>query len=169
MPSARTATAVHMELAPDSLVQSNLSGAACTGGWVWVAGDEDCGLDCLRPLDSVGRETICLGEVRDFRLADLPDLPGMAGEEADLKGMAVADGFPWVVGSHGLKRKDTEPDRDHADNAKRLAKDVLDGNRRLTGLRGPVRFESALTVSMPPPHGRGTNRVEVISDLLRHD
>jgi hypothetical protein len=71
------------------------------------------------------------GEVRDFPLADLLDLPGEAGEEADLEGMAVADGFLWVVGSHGLKRKNAKPDRDHADNAKRLAKVALDGNRRL--------------------------------------
>ena len=81
---------------------------------------------------SVARsETLRFGEVRDFPLADLLDLPGAAEEEADLEGMAVADGFLWVVGSHGLKRKNAKPDRDHAENAKRLAKVTLDGNRRL--------------------------------------
>jgi hypothetical protein len=35
------------------------------------------------------------------------------------------------MGSHGLKRKNAKPDRGHADNAKRLAKVALDGNRRL--------------------------------------
>jgi len=69
--------------------------------------------------------------VQDFPLADLLDLPGEADEEADLEGMALVDGMLWVVGSHGLKRKSTKPDRDHADNAKRLAKVALDGNRRL--------------------------------------
>lgn len=131
MPNARTANAVRLEFASDSLVQANLSGAAFTGDWLWVAGDEACGLDRLRRLDPVGRETLRFGEVRDFPLADLLDLPGAAGEEADLEGMAVADGFLWVVGSHGLKRKNAKPDRDHADNAKRLAKVALDGNRRL--------------------------------------
>jgi hypothetical protein len=58
-------------------------------------------------------------------------LPGAADEEADLEGMAVADGFLWVVGSHGLKRKNARPGRDHAENARRLAKVSLDGNRRL--------------------------------------
>ena len=131
MPNARTANAVRLEFAPDSLVQSNLSGAAFTGDWLWVAGDEACGLDRLRRLEPVGREALRFGEVRDFPLADLLDLPGAAEEEADLEGMAVANGFLWVVGSHGLKRKNVKPDRDHADNAKRLAKVALDGNRRL--------------------------------------
>ncbi len=131
MPNARTAHAVRLEFAPDSLVQSNLSGAAFTGDWLWVAGDEACGVDRLRRLDPVGREALRFGEVRDFPLADLLDLPGAADEEADLEGMAVADGFLWVVGSHGLKRKNAKPERSHADNAKRLSKVALDGNRRL--------------------------------------
>jgi Protein of unknown function (DUF3616) len=131
MPNARTANAVRLEFAADSLVQSNLSGAAFTGEWLWVAGDEACGLDRLRRLDPVGREVLRFGEVRDFPLADLLDLPGAADEEADLEGMAVAEGMLWVVGSHGLKRKNTKPERGHADNAKRLGKVALDGNRRL--------------------------------------
>lgn len=131
MPNARTANAVRLEFAADSLVRSNLSGAAFTGEWLWVAGDEACGLDRLRRLDPVGREALRFGEVRDFPLADLLDLPGAADEEADLEGMAVADGLLWVVGSHGLKRKNAKPDRSHTDNGRRLAKVALDGNRRL--------------------------------------
>jgi hypothetical protein len=131
MPNARSANAVRLEFAPGALVHSNLSGAAFTGDWLWVAGDEACGVDRLRRLDPVGRETLRYGEVRDFPLAELLDLPGAADEEADLEGMAVADGYLWVVGSHGLKRKNAKPDRSHAANAKRLAKVELDGNRRL--------------------------------------
>jgi len=131
MPNTRSAHAVRLEFAANSLVSTNLSGAAFTGDWLWVAGDEACGLDRLRRLDPIGRETLRFGEARDFPLADLLDLPGAPDEEADLEGLAVADGFLWVVGSHGLKRKNAKPGRSDADNAKRLAKVGLDGNRRL--------------------------------------
>jgi len=131
MPNTRSANAVRLEFTADCLVKTNLSGAAFTGDWLWVAGDEACGLERLRRLTPVGRETLRFGDVRDFPLADLLDLPGAPDEEADLEGMAVADGFLWVVGSHGLKRKNAKPERNHADNAKRLAKLALDGNRRL--------------------------------------
>ncbi len=131
MPNSRSANAVRLEFAPGCLVQSNLSGAAFTGEWLWVAGDEACGLDRLRRLEPSGREQLRFGEVRDFPLSELLDLPGAADEEADLEGMAVDAGYLWVVGSHGLKRKNAKPERGHAENAKRLSKLALDGNRRL--------------------------------------
>ena len=141
MPDTRHANAVRLEFAPGSVVQTNLSGAAFTGDWLWVAGDEACGLSRLRRLAPVQRESLRFGESRDFPLAEVLDLPGAADEEADLEGMAHADGYLWVVGSHGLKRKNAKPGRDHADNAKRLAKVALDGNRRLLA-RLPVEFDA---------------------------
>ena len=78
MPNIRHTNAVRLEFAPGSLVQTNLSGAAFTGDWLWVAGDEACGIDRLHRLDTVGAETLRFGEVRDFPLSDLLDLPGTA-------------------------------------------------------------------------------------------
>jgi hypothetical protein len=40
MPTTRTANAVRLEFAPGSLLRTNLSGAAFSGDWLWVAGDE---------------------------------------------------------------------------------------------------------------------------------
>ncbi|MBL8328685.1 MAG: DUF3616 domain-containing protein [Rubrivivax sp.] len=131
MPNTRAANAVRLEFAPDSLVKTNLSGAAFSGDWLWVAGDEACGIDRLKRLAPLGSESLRFGEVRDFALADLLDLPGAPEDEADLEGMAVSDGWLWVVGSHGFKRKNARPGLDHASNARRLSKVALDSNRRL--------------------------------------
>ena len=131
MPNARSANAVRLEFAPGALVHANLSGAAFSGDWLWVVGDEACGVSRLRRLDPVGSETLRFGEACDFPLVDLLDLPGAADEEADLEGMAVSDGWLWVVGSHGLKRKNVKEGRDQLENAKRLSKVTLDGNRLL--------------------------------------
>lgn len=142
MPRSRSAHAVRLEFAPGALVHENLSGAAFTGtDWLWVAGDESCGVDRLKRLPSVGNERLRFGESRDFPLADLLDLPGAPDEEADLEGLDVVDGWLWLVGSHGLKRKNTKPDRSDADNARRLARVALDGNRRLLA-RVPIELDA---------------------------
>ena len=131
MPQTRHTNAVRLEFATDSLVQTNLSGAAFSGEWLFVAGDESAGIDRLERLPPGGSETLRYGNPTAFPLAGLLSLPGAVDDEADLEGLAVVDGWLWLVGSHGLKRKNTKPDRSHADNAKRLAKVTLDGNRRL--------------------------------------
>ena len=122
---------VRLEFAPGALVQSNLSGAAFTDDWLWVVGDEACAVERLLKLDPVQRQSLRFGQGRSFPLAQLLELPGEDGEEADLEGMGVSDGFLWVIGSHGSKRKNAKPDLDDAENAKRLAEVKLDANRRL--------------------------------------
>jgi len=141
MAHTRIPHAVRLEFSPGQLVHTNLSGAAFTGDWLWVAGDEACGVDRLRRLDPVAGEALRYGEAHSFALADLLDLPDAADVEADLEGMALADGYLWVVGSHGLKRKNVKPGRSDADNAKRLARLTLDGNRRVLA-RLPVEHDA---------------------------
>ena len=131
MPSKQIKNAIRLEFSPGALVHANLSGAAFSGEYLWVAGDEACGIDRLRRLDPSGAELLRFGDGLSFPLSELLDLAGAADDEADLEGMAVADGYLWVVGSHGLKRKNAKDGKDDAENAKRLAKVTLDSNRRL--------------------------------------
>lgn len=131
MPNTRLPHAVRLEFHTDALTSRDLSGAALTGDCLWVAGDETCGLCRLQALPPLGTEARRYGQALDVPLAGLLDLPGAADDEADLEGLAVDQGWLWLVGSHGLKRKNTKAGREAADNAKRLAKLSLDGNRRL--------------------------------------
>lgn len=131
MPIRRLDHAVRLDFNPGDLVHADLSGAAFSGEWLWVAGDEACGLSRLKRLDPVGRETLRYGEPVYFPLEELLELPADDEEEADFEGLAVDGGWLWLVGSHGLKRKNAKAGRSDADNAKRLAKVALDGNRRL--------------------------------------
>ncbi|MCY7315474.1 MAG: DUF3616 domain-containing protein [Rubrivivax sp.] len=142
MPNSRIPRAVRLEFEPGALVHDNLSGAAFTGAdWLWVAGDEACSVNRLHRLPPLADARLRFGEGRDFALADLLDLPGDAEAEADLEGMDAVDGWLWVVGSHGLKRKNAKPGRTDIDNAKRLAKLALDANRRLLA-RLPIEADA---------------------------
>ena len=131
MPNRIERHAVRLDFAAGALVHENLSGAAFTGDCLWVASDEACGLERLIRVPPAGSESLRFGEPVNFPLADLIDLPGKPDDEADIEGLAADAGYLWVVGSHGLKRKNARPDLDNADNAKRLAKLKLDANRRL--------------------------------------
>jgi hypothetical protein len=131
MPKLFHSNAVRLEFETASLASTNLSGVAFTGDWMWVAGDEAAGVERLCRLDPVGREALRYGDSRSFPLAEVLDLPGDADDEADLEGMAVEDGWLWLVGSHALKRKNAKQNKDDADNARRLGKVTLDANRRL--------------------------------------
>jgi hypothetical protein len=131
MPNSRQANAVRLEFGSNSLACINLSGAAFTDDWLWVVGDEAAGVERLRRLEPVGRELLRFGDALTFPLSEVLDLPGADDDEADLEGLGACDGWLWLVGSHGLKRKNAKADKSDVDNAKRLTRIVLDGNRRL--------------------------------------
>lgn len=143
MPSTVHAHALRLEFAAGALVQRNLSGAAFSSpDWLWLAGDEACGLERLQRLPALAGETLRFGASQHFALADFLDLPGSAADEADLEGLALADGYLWLLGSHSIKRKNAKPGRYDADNARRLAKLGLDPNRRLLA-RIPLENDGA--------------------------
>ena len=127
MPKKLIPHAATLALDSEHLVHDNLSGAAAIGEVLWVAGDEACGLDrLLRQPDGEGLHFVADGH---YPLAGFIDLPDEADIEADIEGLAIADGYLWLVGSHGLKRKAPKPERDAAANLKRLATITSDGNR----------------------------------------
>jgi hypothetical protein len=139
--NTRHTNAVRLEFEPGSQVQSNLSGAAFSGEWLFVAGDESAGIERLQKLPPAGAETLRYGKPLSYPLAALMSLPGGDDDEADIEGLALEDGWLWLVGSHGWKRKNTKAERSHEDNARRLAKTALDGNRRLLA-RVPVQADA---------------------------
>lgn len=131
MPRQLQAFSVRLEFGGEALVHANLSGAAFVNHDLWVAGDEAAGLMRLTRLAPVAGETLRFGESRFFPLAEYLDLPDAADVEADLEGMAYHDGYLWLVGSHGLKRKAPKAGRSITENLKRLATVSHDGNRCL--------------------------------------
>ncbi|AOY01387.1 DUF3616 domain-containing protein [Jeongeupia sp. USM3] len=174
MPRQLQQHAVRLELDGDHLVHDNLSGACVTGDALWVAGDEACGLDRLRRLMPVDGETLRFGDARHFPLADYLDLPDAADVEADIEGLACTDGYLWLVGSHGLKRKSPKPGRD--DNLERLATLSYDGNRCLLARIPVVTGDDGLpALAREAPDGRcaavlkGSKRRNELTELLADD
>lgn len=129
MPNTLVHNAAELVLDSEQLVHDNLSGAVALGEVLWVAGDEACGLDRL--IRNPHSDKLQLVADGHYPLADYLDLPDEAAVEADIEGLAVADGYLWLVGSHGLKRKAPRREREMAANLKRLATVSHDGNRCL--------------------------------------
>jgi hypothetical protein len=128
--------------AVDSPLHQDLSAVARCGDTLFVASDETAGVDRLEPAG----DGHWAGH-RHVSLADMFDLPDGPDGEMDIEGLAVDDGWLWVVGSHSLKRD--KPKRDkygHAAALMRMTEIDRDPNRYFLGrvpLKevGPGRFE----------------------------
>ncbi|MBA2638645.1 MAG: DUF3616 domain-containing protein [Nocardioidaceae bacterium] len=121
--------------ARDAGTHTNLSAVRAEGSCLWVAGDETATLERLvadssSPAGSYGAH-------RSFALADYVDLPGPAGDEADIEGIGRAGAYLWAVGSHSLKRKKIKAKHADAKAVKQLAKVEDEPNRRVV-VRIPV-------------------------------
>ncbi|MFF4617703.1 DUF3616 domain-containing protein [Nonomuraea jabiensis] len=100
----------------------NLSAIRQGSAGLWVAGDETATFEHLTWLGDH------FGDQRTYPLADYVDLPAGPEDEADIEGLARANGYLWLVGSHSLKRrkvKSKDPDK----AADRLATVVREENR----------------------------------------
>ncbi|MFC5168248.1 DUF3616 domain-containing protein [Nonomuraea angiospora] len=101
---------------------TNLSAIRQGSAGLWVAGDETATFEHLTWLGDH------FGDQRTYPLADYVDLPAGPEDEADIEGLARANGYLWLVGSHSLKRKKVKS-KDPDKAADRLATVVREENR----------------------------------------
>jgi Protein of unknown function (DUF3616) len=124
----------------DKQLRDGISAAVLVENTLWVAGDETTRLERL----SRGDPDVYDQHVA-FRLSDYLTLPGGEEDEADIEGLAAADGYLWLVGSHSLKRNNPKHGKLVADNLKRLSSVESDGNRYLLA-RIPLNSEDTVQV-----------------------
>lgn len=110
----------------DKNIRDGVSSIACTGKYLWVAGDENVSIQRLEKLEDGS-----YGKGRSFFLKDFFDLPSLE-EEADIEGMDVSGNYLWIVGSHSYKRKKAREDGDNPEEEiDRLSMTELGSNRNL--------------------------------------
>lgn len=106
----------------------DISAAARIGDTLFLGADECADLEIL---GLVGEQ---FAEHRRIRLGEAFDLPGGPDEEMDIEGLAVDDGWLWVVGSHSLTRKKPKKSKPLDDHGlKRLAHLKQRPNRMFLG------------------------------------
>lgn len=126
-----------------SAVGASLSALTPVGDDFWLGADE--GTSLVRANAQGGGTNGEWAAVGAFDLIPLLDLPGNQPKkkkkpsdpdefpEADVEGMASDGHHLWIVGSHSLKRKQPEDDKEDEKNFERLNKVEADGNRYLLG------------------------------------
>lgn len=111
---------------PGVAVQEDLSACVRLGDVLFLACDETAGIERLR-LTPAG-----WGDHHHYDLAGFVDLPAGPGDEIDIEGLEVADGWLWVLGSHALKRRGAG-EAGGAEALARMAEIRSDGNRQFLG------------------------------------
>ncbi|WP_067464978.1 DUF3616 domain-containing protein [Actinomadura macra] len=151
---------------------TNLSAVRQDGRCLWVAGDETATIERLTAtLDGDGRVTGYDGQAT-IALAELVPLPAGPDEEADIEGLARANGWLWAIGSHSLKRKKIKPGQSASKARKRLATIVREDNRFILarlplvtgedGLPEVVRADGDRTAAVLG--GRGDSLTDLLED-----
>ncbi|MEO5877910.1 MAG: DUF3616 domain-containing protein [Streptosporangiaceae bacterium] len=153
---------------------TNLSAIRRDGRCLWAAGDETATIERLTEVLGPDGQVTGYADHLTVRLADLVELPAGPDEEADIEGLASADGWLWAIGSHSLKRKRIKHDQSDAKGRRRLATVVREENRYILarlpletgpdGLPVPVR-RAADGRTAAVLGGRGDS----ITDLLADD
>lgn len=170
MPLDRPAEPVLLDFqrAAGAARSGNLSAVLEVDGDLWLGADEGTTIDRLSPAGPAA-----YGQHVVFDLADVLDLPGGPDEEIDIEGLAYADGFLWVAGSHSVRRTEPELPVEPAamrKQVRRLARTRRGGNRYLLG-RVPLVSAGDGSGLMPSRAARlpGGRRRNQLLDLLRDD
>lgn len=119
----------------DKAIREDVSAIAAFGEGesLFIGADEGAALERLvAKRDGAGRVAGYDAHVR-FDLHDFFRFPNGRDEEADVEGLAIADGFLWVVGSHSLKRKKPKAGDAPEEALRTLTRVVREANRFLLG------------------------------------
>ncbi|MBT2211875.1 DUF3616 domain-containing protein [Actinomadura sp. NEAU-AAG7] len=161
----------------DAETHTNLSAVRRDGRCLWTAGDETATIERLTAVTGADGRVTGYGEHVTVALADLVPLPAGPDEEADIEGLARADGWLWAIGSHSLKRKKIKPGQSGAKARKRLATVVREDNRYIIARLPLVPGEDGLPEVAPDAPGEGGTRTAAVlggrgdslTDLLADD
>lgn len=125
----------------DKNIRDGVSSIACTGDYLWVAGDENVSIQRLEKLEDGS-----YGNGRNYFLKDFFELPSL-DEEADIEGMDVDGNYLWIVGSHSYKRKKAREDRENPlEEIDRLCLTTLGSNRNLLARIPIIKDEKGVYV-----------------------
>lgn len=126
--------------------RQDLSTVLLTGnGQLWLGSDETSTIENL----SFTEEKSFL-EHRQYRVAEFISLPAPEDQEIDIEGLAYADHYLWLVGSHSYKRKKPKAKKSDEENFQRLTEISWEPNRYVLG-RIPL-VEGKLLSSCLHPH-----------------
>jgi len=114
----------------------DLSAIASVGRYLVIGSDEGSLIQVLEPTEIAGTYRPLGDAIRLLR----------GDQEIDIEAMAFADGALYVLGSHSIKRKLIDPDRDYLDNRARL-ETVSPEPRRKKLFRVGIDSETGLTTS----------------------
>lgn len=152
---------------------TNLSAVRQDGRCLWVAGDETATVERLTAEFDENGQVTGYGDQRTIALADFVELPAGRDEEADIEGLARADGWLWAIGSHSLKRKRIKPGHSDRKSRKRLATVVREENRhilvRLPLVTGPDGLPQVVAADGDRTAAVLGGRGDSLTDLLADD
>lgn len=142
------------DLAKGKQLRDGLSVALQIGDSLWLANDEAVTLERLTLVKGEhASEYKYAREHRQFAINDYLPLPiaptgdPAEAQEVDVEGLAHADGYLWLVGSHSLKRKKPKLKGDVKKSQKQLAKCIAEANRYVLGRIPMLAKESSFELA----------------------